>query len=106
MSDERRVVVLGAGLAGAACAYALACEGWRVQVVHRGALDDRDGSAQPWVADHLHLSPDDNPTARLTRQALELAQTPRWQLGVDSQAPIQTPIQTHIADIVCPIIIN
>ena len=65
--------MVGAGLAGAACAAALARDGWQVTVLSQGALGPDDGSSQPWAVDHIHLSPDDNPTARLTRYAAQWA---------------------------------
>ncbi|MCO5107623.1 MAG: FAD-dependent 5-carboxymethylaminomethyl-2-thiouridine(34) oxidoreductase MnmC [Burkholderiaceae bacterium] len=67
---ERSVLVVGAGLAGAAVAAGFARRGWRATVVESAPAPLRGGSAQPLCADHLHLSPDDNPLARLTRAAL------------------------------------
>lgn len=68
----REAVVVGAGLAGTAVASALARRGWRVALLDRHAAPCAEGSAQPLVADHLHVAPDDNPLARLTRAALLL----------------------------------
>ena len=65
----RSALVVGAGLAGAATAAGFARRGWRVTVIE-AATPARGGSAQPLCADHLHLSPDDNLLARLTRAAL------------------------------------
>ncbi|MDT3680462.1 MAG: FAD-dependent 5-carboxymethylaminomethyl-2-thiouridine(34) oxidoreductase MnmC [Burkholderiaceae bacterium] len=64
------VLVVGAGLAGAATAAGFARRGWNVQVVEAQALPASGGSGQPLAADHLHLSIDDNVLARLTRAGL------------------------------------
>lgn len=64
------VLVVGAGLAGAATAAGFAHRGWRVQVLEARDAPACGGSGQPLCADHLHLSPDDNVLARLTRSAL------------------------------------
>lgn len=69
----RRALVVGAGVAGCAIASALARRGWDVAVHERASAVCAEGSAQPRVADHLHLSPDDNHLARLTRAALMCA---------------------------------
>ena len=68
--SERHAIVVGAGLAGSACCAALTERGWRVTLIERGAAPAAEGSSQPVVADHLHLSPDDNVLARLTRAGL------------------------------------
>lgn len=70
---SRTAIVVGAGLAGCAVAQALARRGWQVTLVDEADAPVRGGSSQPAVADHLHLSPDDNVLARLTRAALLLA---------------------------------
>ncbi|MCO5100179.1 MAG: FAD-dependent 5-carboxymethylaminomethyl-2-thiouridine(34) oxidoreductase MnmC [Burkholderiaceae bacterium] len=64
------VLVVGAGLAGAATAAGFARRGWKVQVVEAQPLAAAGGSGQPLAADHLHLSSDDNVLARLTRAGL------------------------------------
>lgn len=67
-----QALVIGAGLAGAASAAALAARDWSVVVLDArpNAVGFAPGGAQPALADHLHLSVDDNPTARLSRHAL------------------------------------
>jgi len=62
-----RCIVIGAGLAGAACAHAFAQRGWEVRV-----LDAADGPAQGASALPVgllapHQSPDDNLLSRLSR---------------------------------------
>lgn len=76
----REAIVIGGGLAGCASAAALARRGWQVTLLERRAALACEGSGQPAVADHLHVSPDDNPLARLTRAALLLA-------GLDAPGP-------------------
>lgn len=70
---ERRVLVIGAGLAGAAVAHGFARRGFEVEVLDDGAAPGGQGSSQPLCAEHPHLSPDDNPLARLSRAALLLS---------------------------------
>ncbi len=64
------VLVVGAGLAGAAAAAGFAGRGWNVHVVEALQAPAIGGSGQPLAADHLHLSIDDNVLARLTRAGL------------------------------------
>jgi tRNA 5-methylaminomethyl-2-thiouridine biosynthesis bifunctional protein len=64
---ERDAIVIGAGLAGAHAAHALARRGWRVQVLERGARVAPGASALPWGMLHPHVSADDNVVARLSR---------------------------------------
>lgn len=68
-NGRERVIVIGAGLAGACMAQGLAHAGFEVEVV---AATDRAASLQPAMADHLHFSADDNALARLSRAALLL----------------------------------
>jgi len=65
---ERSALVIGAGLAGSACAHALTRRGWQVQVVDEGgAPQAAAASALPWGLLHPHLAVDDAPLARLMR---------------------------------------
>ncbi len=65
--EERRAMVIGAGLAGSTVAERLAARGWQVEVLERlpaagqGASGNIAGVLRP------HPSIDDNPLARLTR---------------------------------------
>lgn len=70
--SQRRAVVVGAGLAGCSTATVLSEHGWQVTLIEQAAAPMTGGSGQPLLADHIHLSPDDNLTARLTRAALLL----------------------------------
>ena len=63
---ERCAIVVGAGLAGAACAHALARRDWRVTVIE-SARPASAASGLPWGLMHPHFATDDNLLARLTR---------------------------------------
>ena len=62
-----RCSVIGAGLAGAAVARALALRGWQVTVLDRGAEPAAGASGLPAGVVAPHVSPDDRPLSRLTR---------------------------------------
>jgi tRNA 5-methylaminomethyl-2-thiouridine biosynthesis bifunctional protein len=64
---ERSALVIGAGLAGANAAHALARRGWRVQALERGARIAGEASALPWGLLHPQITADDSVFARLTR---------------------------------------
>lgn len=64
---ERRALVVGAGLAGAAAAYALARRGWQVEVLERRAGPALASSALPAGLLHPQVTPDDSVLARLSR---------------------------------------
>ena len=87
----RTALVIGAGLAGAATAAGFARRGWQVTVLEAAGGPLRGGSAQPLCADHLHLSPDDNPLARLSRAALE------WRLS-DPAMPVRAALGKLLVD--------
>jgi tRNA 5-methylaminomethyl-2-thiouridine biosynthesis bifunctional protein len=65
-AGERSAIVIGGGLAGAACADALARRDWSVRVVD-SAPPASGASALPWGLMHPHFAADDNLLARLTR---------------------------------------
>lgn len=62
-----RVAVVGAGLAGAACARNLAERGWQVTVFERGDTVASGASGLPAGLVAPHASPDDAPVSRLSR---------------------------------------
>ena len=62
-----RVAVVGAGLAGAACARALAERGYRVQVLDAGGAPAAGASGLPVGLVAPHASPDDSLISRLSR---------------------------------------
>lgn len=64
---ERSAVVVGAGLAGATAAAALAQRGWHVHVIERGRVPAAGASALPWGLLHPQITADDSLLARLTR---------------------------------------
>jgi tRNA 5-methylaminomethyl-2-thiouridine biosynthesis bifunctional protein len=74
----RSALVIGAGLAGSAVAFALARRGWSATRLDAGTPG---GSAQPVLAHHPSLTPDDAPLSRLTRTATLLANG-SYALGV------------------------
>ncbi len=65
----RHVVVIGAGVAGAAVAHALAQRGVAVTVLERGAALGAGASGNPLAVFRPMLSRDDNRASRLTRAA-------------------------------------
>ena len=66
-AEARSAIVIGAGLAGSACAHALARRGWAVTVIERAAAPASGASALPWGLLHPQMAADDAPLARLTR---------------------------------------
>jgi tRNA 5-methylaminomethyl-2-thiouridine biosynthesis bifunctional protein len=71
-AGERSAIVIGAGLAGAACAHALARRGWSVRVID-SARPSGGASSLPWGLMHPQFAVDDNLLARLTRAGSEAA---------------------------------
>ncbi len=65
----RQAVVVGAGLAGAAAAQALAQAGWQVTVLERHAAPASETSGNPAGLFHGTVNADDGPYARLFRAA-------------------------------------
>ncbi len=72
------VLVIGAGLAGAAIAENLALRGHPVTVLEATAVPPAGASAVPAALFHPHLSPDDAILSRLVRNGLLFALR-RWQ---------------------------
>lgn len=70
----REAAVVGAGLAGAAIARALADEGWKVTVLDRHAAPAAETSANPGGLFHGTVHADDGPHARWLRAAALCAQ--------------------------------
>ena len=68
----RRALVIGAGLAGAACARALAARGWAVEVLHAAGVESAPAGASTLPAGlaHVRVAPDDDRLTRLTRAGL------------------------------------
>ena len=66
-AGEQRAIVVGAGLAGCASAYALRRRGWRVTLLERAGASARGASGLPAGLLHPLLSADDNLASRLSR---------------------------------------
>jgi len=66
---ERHAIIVGAGVAGSWCAYALARRGWRIELIerHAHAAQEASGNAVGAVRPALNLA--DNENARLARAA-------------------------------------
>ncbi|HUF82810.1 MAG TPA: bifunctional tRNA (5-methylaminomethyl-2-thiouridine)(34)-methyltransferase MnmD/FAD-dependent 5-carboxymethylaminomethyl-2-thiouridine(34) oxidoreductase MnmC [Burkholderiales bacterium] len=64
---ERRAIVIGAGLAGAAVTERLAARGWRIELIERCSAPAMEASAIPAGVFHPHVSRDDSILSRLTR---------------------------------------
>lgn len=74
------VVVLGAGLAGAACARALAERGYRVHVLDAAAAPAAGASGLPVGLVAPHASPDDSVISRLSRAGVRAMRDTLQQL--------------------------
>ena len=67
-----RCAVIGAGLAGASVAHALALRGWRVTVLDQESSPAGGASGLPAGLAVPHVSTDDSPRSRLTRSGIRL----------------------------------
>ena len=65
--SERRAIVIGAGLAGAAVAERLAGRGWVIELIERHAGPAAEASGMPAGIFHPQVSRDDSILSRLTR---------------------------------------
>ena len=65
--DERRAVVIGAGLAGTAISERLAARGWQIELFERHAQPAQEASGNPSGILLPHLAKDDALAARLSR---------------------------------------
>ncbi len=72
MARPGRCAVVGAGMAGASAAYALAQRGWQVQVFDQEASPAAAASGVPVALAVPQLSTDDNPRSRITRCGIRL----------------------------------
>jgi tRNA 5-methylaminomethyl-2-thiouridine biosynthesis bifunctional protein len=71
--SDRRVAVIGAGLAGACCAERLAARGWAVTLIERHAAPAREASGNPAGLMRPALHREDTAIARLSHAALGYA---------------------------------
>ena len=81
----RRAIVLGAGLAGAGCALALAREGVACTVVDAAGAPAQRSSGNPAGLFHGTVNPDDGPHARFNRAAALATQARVAELGLPHQ---------------------
>ena len=88
-AGERDAVVIGAGLAGSACADALARRGWQVRLFDRAGVIAPDASGLPSGLLHPWLARDDNLAARLSRSGFLYAL--RRLRALSAAAPAQSP---------------
>lgn len=65
--SERRAIVIGAGLAGAAVCERLAARGWAIELIERRAGPALEASGMPAGILHPQVSRDDSNLSRLTR---------------------------------------
>ncbi|PAT44195.1 FAD-dependent cmnm(5)s(2)U34 oxidoreductase [Vandammella animalimorsus] len=69
-ATKPQAIVIGAGLAGASMAHALAERGWRVNVLEQADAAAQGASGLPVGLFAPHISPDDAPLSRLSRAGL------------------------------------
>jgi tRNA 5-methylaminomethyl-2-thiouridine biosynthesis bifunctional protein len=72
-APDRRVAVVGAGIAGTSCAERLAARGWAVTLIDRHAAPAREASGNPVGLLRAALHREDTALARLSRAALGYA---------------------------------
>lgn len=80
-----RCAVIGAGIAGASVAHALALRGWQVSVFDQEATPAGGASGLPAGLAVPHVSIDDNPRARLSRSGARLMSQHAQRLLVRGQ---------------------
>jgi len=69
--EHKQAIVVGAGLAGAAAARALAERGWQINVLEMAEALGHGGSGVPVGVMSCHVSVDDNPLSQLTREGMQ-----------------------------------
>ena len=79
--SDRRALVIGAGMAGAAVCERLCARGWQVTLVERNARPAEEGSGNPVGVFHAVVTPDDSVLARLTRAGSQYAEAHWSALG-------------------------
>jgi len=87
---ERRAIVVGAGLAGAAVSSRLAARGWGVDLLERHHAPASAASGLRAAVFQPHISRDDSVLSRLTRSGF-LYSIREWPCSLDSAVP--TPLQ-------------
>jgi len=71
MEADKRCIVIGAGIAGAASARALADRRWQVKVLDIAPEPCAAASGVPVGVVSCHASPDDNLLSQLTRAGMQ-----------------------------------
>lgn len=97
-NGPRTVLVIGAGLSGAAVACSLAQRGWAVSVLDAGAAVGAGASGLPVGLTAPHTSPDDHPLSRITRAGVRATLGRCQQLGLGPQDWGLTGVLTHNPD--------
>lgn len=82
---ERRAIVIGAGLSGAAVASRLAVRGWQVDIIERAGAPSTGASALRAGVFQPHVSRDDNLLSRFTRAGFLYA-LHAWARAFDGDA--------------------
>jgi tRNA 5-methylaminomethyl-2-thiouridine biosynthesis bifunctional protein len=87
VAPDRRVAIVGAGIAGTSCAERLAARGWAVTLIERHAAPAREASGNPvgLLRPALHL--EDTALARLSRVGLGYAFRHFSALAGEGHAP-------------------
>jgi tRNA 5-methylaminomethyl-2-thiouridine biosynthesis bifunctional protein len=88
-AGAREAIVIGAGLAGCACATALATRGWQVAVLDEGVQAAGRASALPSGLLHPTLAADDSHIARLSRAGFLFGR--RRLDGLRADEPLMEP---------------
>ena len=73
VAPDRRVAIVGAGIAGTCCAERLSARGWAVTLIDRQPAPAREGSGNPAGLLRPLLNLEDGTNARLSRAALGYA---------------------------------
>jgi tRNA 5-methylaminomethyl-2-thiouridine biosynthesis bifunctional protein len=76
--SERRAIIIGAGVAGAAIAERIARRGWAIEMIERHAEPAMEASGMPAGIFHPQVSRDDSILSRLTRAGYLYA-LDRWR---------------------------
>ncbi|MBE9609336.1 bifunctional tRNA (5-methylaminomethyl-2-thiouridine)(34)-methyltransferase MnmD/FAD-dependent 5-carboxymethylaminomethyl-2-thiouridine(34) oxidoreductase MnmC [Chitinilyticum piscinae] len=95
---SRQAIVIGAGMAGAACAWQLARRGWQVTILEQASQIASGSSGNHVGLMHPTFSRDDNLQARLTRAGCALTLQVLRQLdSSDVPVPWGNPGQLQVA---------
>lgn len=98
---DKRALIIGAGLAGASSARALAERGWQVHLVEQHADLAQEGSGNPQGVVYAKLSPKNEPLAQFNVSALQFALNcygPLWQQLGTQCGVLQLAAQPENAD--------